>query len=1019
MRLLSTTTLCLLCPLLASAREETAPPFAVLDSGGHTAAVGQVLFAPDGQTLYSVSVDRTIRVWDVRLGRTRAVLRPPFSGELFGQLSRAALSPDGRLLAAAGNTTQNETTFEIYLIALHPRTRMYHVLKGHTDAITAVCFSPDGEQLATGSLDKTVRLWTVASGEGRVLETGKERVTGLAFSSDGKALAVATPAGGRILSVDRSKPDISLRGSGTLHDIAFRRDDKTIAAACASPPSLELWNVDGSFRKRLTLPGTPLGCRFVAADRVLATLRVAKGDGSLCQYGAVLLDLERGADKPPILGPLVERRFVSVETEAGCAAYAEGEDLLALAGGNDPAITLYKGRDGRRLRVLAGIGSAIWSVGWGYTGQTLAWGDEGKYEDFRRNGTRPLRYTFSFARLELGPFADPQYQYARQAPDNPPVEGCVTSGLFYKRSSRVLAELFAARAGVSLPGDKAAVASPIRIDGRQPFAAHGVAVRDLSSGRELYRLQGHQGIVNTLSLSRDQRYLLSGSEDQTVRVWKLGPERRLLLSLFRGGDDWVAWTPDGCYAASSSGARLFGWQVNRRDQLARFYPAADVQPSRLLPSVVKQLLRRGGVQEAIAAAKSVGETVALLPIEKVLPPEADRLDPAKGKPEKSEPEKKQAGKKGAPVVRIRLRTPHHDGMVEKAEVTVEVEATDTGGGVQKPRLKSNGSFLAGADDIKKAGLVLTCRFTVDLIPGDNPIEATAKSADGVESEPAILVVRYEKPLSKPDLYLLAVGVSAYKDLQLRKGVKYAAADARALAEVFKRRGVKGGLYREVHVDRFLLLDDKATREGIVAALKEIGDKARKEDVFVLFLAGHGEKTESRYFYIPYEFEGKTTNANLERQGLSIDDLKDKLKRLRAKKRLLILDTCHSGAAVSLLSSGVKSPAAVMRGVLEQLQRAQGVHTLAAVSAEMQSKEHDELKHGLFTYALLAGLHAVEGGPLHKKGIPGNVVDVRQLCNFVCDEAPTLYQEYDGRRQDPVMKVTGGGMNFPLLPARDP
>lgn len=65
------------------------------------------------------------------------------------------------------------------------------VLRGHTDAITAIAFSPDGAVLATGSRDKSVRLWSLESG--KVIATipdAKEQPNALAFSKDGKRLAI-------------------------------------------------------------------------------------------------------------------------------------------------------------------------------------------------------------------------------------------------------------------------------------------------------------------------------------------------------------------------------------------------------------------------------------------------------------------------------------------------------------------------------------------------------------------------------------------------------------------------------------------------------------------------------------------------------------------------------------------------------------------------------------------------------------------------------------------------------------
>jgi WD40 repeat protein len=70
MRLLLLCLTCLTLPVLASAQTGGQQPQLVLDTGGHTGAVKQVLFTPDDKQVITVSDDKTVRVWDVRSGET-------------------------------------------------------------------------------------------------------------------------------------------------------------------------------------------------------------------------------------------------------------------------------------------------------------------------------------------------------------------------------------------------------------------------------------------------------------------------------------------------------------------------------------------------------------------------------------------------------------------------------------------------------------------------------------------------------------------------------------------------------------------------------------------------------------------------------------------------------------------------------------------------------------------------------------------------------------------------------------
>jgi WD40 repeat protein len=121
----------------------------------HDGEVSSVAFSPDGKTLASGSLDRTIKLWDVATDNEQATLQ----GHT-GLVWSVAFSPDGQMLASGSE----DTTIKLWDV----QTGQERVtLKGHTDQVRSVAYSPDGKTLASGSWDQTIKLWDVATGKER------------------------------------------------------------------------------------------------------------------------------------------------------------------------------------------------------------------------------------------------------------------------------------------------------------------------------------------------------------------------------------------------------------------------------------------------------------------------------------------------------------------------------------------------------------------------------------------------------------------------------------------------------------------------------------------------------------------------------------------------------------------------------------------------------------------------------------------------------------------------------------
>lgn len=235
----------------------------VLTLKGHMGWIWAVTFSPDGKTLASCSHDSLIRLWDVQnidfeqsnpANLAEASDSSHLSGTclktLRGHFSRVwtiAFSPDGQMLAS-GSDDQT-----IRLWNAHDGTCLT-VLQGHTGGVTSVRFSPNGQILASASEESSIRLWSVDRGTYlKTLQGYTSWVRAVAFSPDGQILASGSDDRTvRLWEVKTGTCRKTLQGhTGWVTSLSFSPNGQTLASG-SEDASVRLWSVqDGTCFKLL------------------------------------------------------------------------------------------------------------------------------------------------------------------------------------------------------------------------------------------------------------------------------------------------------------------------------------------------------------------------------------------------------------------------------------------------------------------------------------------------------------------------------------------------------------------------------------------------------------------------------------------------------------------------------------------------------------------------------------------------------------------------------------------------
>jgi WD40 repeat protein/serine/threonine protein kinase len=196
--------------------------------------VDALVFSADGKTLVTGGRDHTVRLWDLDSPKPRE--RVPIQGPP-PAIGCLALSPNGKHLAFVSTLEYTARLWSLHDDRMQERA----VLPQQMDRVTSLAFSPDSGLLASGSKDRTVRLWDVAGGKERTVLKAGGLVGSLAFAPDGRTLAVGVQApvktsyNGEVRrwDIDSGKelPSVDLVDTVGVPFLAYSPNGKTIAAA--------------------------------------------------------------------------------------------------------------------------------------------------------------------------------------------------------------------------------------------------------------------------------------------------------------------------------------------------------------------------------------------------------------------------------------------------------------------------------------------------------------------------------------------------------------------------------------------------------------------------------------------------------------------------------------------------------------------------------------------------------------------------------------------------------------------
>jgi hypothetical protein len=250
---------------------------------------------------------------------------------------------------------------------------------------------------------------------------------------------------------------------------------------------------------------------------------------------------------------------------------------------------------------------------------------------------------------------------------------------------------------------------------------------------------------------------------------------------------------------------------------------------------------------------------------------------------------------------------------------------------------------------------------------------------------------------QPRRLALLVGVQRFDDPRWRP-LRFPEADAASFGEVLRDR--ERGAFDEVEV-----LGGALTRDGFRRALQRLAERTRDEqDTVVLYLSSHGTLARDASGQLRrYLVLADTSMADVPGTALSMEELRHGFDRLRSRRKVLVLATCHSGGGKSLLPEGVQHELAGIKAgffvrPIEEVSRASVV--LAASDWGETAREDEQLGHDVYTHFLVEALRI---------GADRNG-DGAVTASEAHDYARRMTYQFTGGRQRPSAESTEVGVD---------
>ncbi len=961
---------------------------------GHTNLITKAVYSADGKKILTTSFDKSAKIWDAHTGELLFDLRGHSSflyNGCFSNNSRKAVTGGGddsiarvwdvntgKLLAGLNG---QDGSFQFLVFSADDSKifstsvlgssifmwdantgKLIKELKGHEKNINSLVISPDGKELASASSDNTVITWNAFSGKLiRVFKGHNKAVNSIAFSNDSKMILTASgDETAKIWDINNGVLYKDFIGHGSDIEFACFNNDGTKIITAGTGSFALVWDV-ASGKMASVLTGHTSYVTSAAFSPDGKRLVTASIDGGVniwddqcytintrinTRYGAKNISFSHDGSK-----------FISASYYDGTFSVWDGftgNNILTIKAHRKSVNTAIFSPDDKKILTASDDTSAkVWDA---ETGRLLfelkGFINSVESASFSKDGKKIVTTEYVSTKIWNAETGELTKKIARFT-DNVNTADFSPNGLMLVTgTANGKVQVWGASSG-DLYDDLSINNNPVGSviflsDGSHILFTSGntIYIKEFLSGKTVVKCSGHQSTITSVTFTPDSNYLFSTSADQTCKLWN-AKTGQLLNTLIAVDDlDYMSMTPEGYYSCSPPAAKLLHYVASNLDMIT--FEQLDLKYNR-----PDKILERTQSPDTILM-----NAYRMAYYKRIKKNNIDTLLFANGY---NVPKMEIMNKKNISYEQ------------KQRELKVRFHASDENAFLSRFNVWVNEVPLFGQKGINifpAQRKQVDTTIIIKLSDGENKIEGSVVNVNGAESYRKPLYIKYLPPaIKKERLYFTGIGIDNFSNTKYN--LQYSVKDIRDMCTRLKEK-----FNSNISIDT--LFNENVTISN-VKALKQKLLQTNENDKVIVSYSGHGLLSKDFDYYL------STYAINFERpgeNGLPYEELEDLLDSIPARKKLLLIDACHSGevdkdeletinetADSMKLKKGIKPVAykkdekhlglknsfELMQNLFVNVSKSTGATVISAAAGTQFALERNDLQNGVFTYSILEAM----------------------------------------------------------------